>query len=148
MVEGALTCCLLVRATAFARAGLMDEAYFMYFDDSDFCGRLLRAGGRIAYVPEAVVQHDVQASSRIRTKGPNHFVVYYSTRNRPRFISRNVPGLGVRLVAHGFTIGTRLVRMAQSALRGDLETTRVIWSALVDGYLHGLTGATYAPPRR
>ena len=148
IVSYANTCCLLVRATAFARAGMMDEAYFMYFDDSDFCGRLLRAGGRIVYVPEAVVQHDVQASSRIRDTGPNHFVVYYSTRNRPRFISRNVPGVALRAVAHGFTIGSRVIRMAQSAMRGDVETLRVIWSALVDGYVRGLTGATYAPPRR
>jgi GT2 family glycosyltransferase len=147
MVDYANTCCLLVRAIAFARAGLMDEAYFMYFDDSDFCGRLQRAGGRIVYVPEALVRHDVQASSRTGATGVNHFVVYYSIRNRPRFINRNVPGAGLRLVAHGFTIGSRFVRMAQSALRGDFQTSRVIWSALVDGYLRRLTGSTYESRR-
>jgi GT2 family glycosyltransferase len=146
IVTYANTCCLLVRATAFARAGLMDEAYFMYFDDSDFCGRLLRAGGRIVYVPEALVRHDVQASSRTGGTGVNHFVVYYSIRNRPRFISRNVPGAGLRLVAHGFTIGSRLVRMGQSAARGDFRTCRVIWTALVDGYVRRRTGATYSTP--
>ena len=87
--------------------------------------------------------HDVQASSKTRPAGVNHFVVYYSTRTRPRFIARNVPGAPVRLIAHTFTITSRIVRMLQAVLRGDGQTMRVIWSALVDGYVRRLTGASY-----
>ena len=145
LVGYANTCCLLVRAEAFARAGMMDEAYFMYFDDSDFCGRLVRAGGKIAYVPEAVVLHDVQASSRDEGQPVNHFMVYYTTRNRPRFIQRNVPGVPLRLTAHLFTIASRLVRIGQALGRRDRRTSSVIWRALVDGYVRRLTGPTYSP---
>lgn len=145
LVGYANTCCLLIRAEAFARAGLMDEAYFMYFDDSDFCGRLARAGGKIAYVPQAVALHDVQASSRGEGQPVNHFMVYYTTRNRPRFIQRNVPGAPLRVAAHVFTITSRLVRIGQALRRRDRRTSSVIWRALVDGYVRRLTGPTYSP---
>jgi GT2 family glycosyltransferase len=145
LVAYANTCCLLVRAQAFARAGLMDEAYFMYFDDSDFCGRLLRAGGKIAYAPRAVVLHDVQASSKGAGQPVNHFMVYYTTRNRVRFIRRNVSGVPLRALAHLFTITSRFVRMAQALGGGDRRTASVIGRALYDGYIRRRTGATYYP---
>lgn len=145
VVTYANTCCLLLRAEAFARAGLMDEAYFMYCDDSDFCGRLIRQGGQIVYVPEAVVLHDVEASSNRTGVKVNLFMMYYTTRNRPRFIRRNVQGAPLRALAHGFTIVSRFVRMAQAWLRGDRQTPTVIWRALSDGYLRRLTGPTYTP---
>jgi GT2 family glycosyltransferase len=145
MVSYANTCCLLIRSGAFARVGLMDEDYFMYFDDSDFCGRMIRAGGKIIYVPEPVVLHDIQASSNRSGAPVNLFMVYYTTRNRARFITRNVPGAPRRLIAHGFTIASRFVRVAQACLRGDRETRAVIWRALSDGYIRRLTGPTYTP---
>lgn len=145
LVAYANTCCLLLRAEAFARAGLMDEAYFMYFDDSDFCGRLVRAGGRIAYAPSAVVLHDVQASSKGAGQPVNHFMMYYTTRNRVRFIQRNVPGAPMRVLAHLFTITSRFVRMAQALRKGDRQTSSVIWRAIIDGYVRRLTGPTYSP---
>ncbi|HEU5303242.1 MAG TPA: glycosyltransferase family 2 protein [Gemmatimonadales bacterium] len=145
LVSYANTCCLLIKAEAFAKAGLMDEAYFMYFDDSDFCGRLLRAGGKIAYAPRAVVLHDVQASSKGAGQPVNHFMVYYTTRNRVRFIQRNVPGAPLRALAHLFTITSRLVRMAQALGKGDRRTSSIIWRAIFDGYVRRLTGPTYTP---
>jgi GT2 family glycosyltransferase len=145
LVTYANTCCLLIKAEAFAKAGLMDEAYFMYFDDSDFCGRLLRAGGKIAYAPRAVVQHDVQASSKGADQPVNHFMVYYTTRNRVRFIDRNVPGVVMKGVAHLFLITSRVVRMGQALIKGDRRTFSVIWRGTFDGYIRRLSGQTYSP---
>jgi N-acetylglucosaminyl-diphospho-decaprenol L-rhamnosyltransferase len=48
---------LLVRRTAFERLGGFDERFFLYFEDIDFCLRLRRAGGKIAYVPQASLLH-------------------------------------------------------------------------------------------
>jgi GT2 family glycosyltransferase len=116
----------------------------MYFDDSDFCGRLLRAGGKIAYAPRAVVQHDVQASSKGADQPVNHFMVYYTTRNRVRFIDRNVPGLVMKGVAHLFLISSRVVRMGQALIKGDRRTFSVIWRGTFDGYIRRLSGQTYS----
>ncbi len=49
--------CLLLRREAANAAGLMDEAYFLYFDDADLCAALRAAGGRILFLPEAEIVH-------------------------------------------------------------------------------------------
>ncbi|HEY8259117.1 MAG TPA: glycosyltransferase family 2 protein [Gemmatimonadales bacterium] len=144
-IDYANTCCLLIRADAFARIGLMDEAYFMYFDDSDFSARLRRAGGRIRYVPGAQVLHDVQASTKVSATAPSVFALYYTTRNRGRFIARNAPTTFHRVSAHAFTIATRFVRAAQACLGGRRLEAKLLLGALSDGYVRRETGATRRP---
>ncbi len=49
--------CLLLRRRAAVAAGLMDETYFLYFDDVDLCAALRAAGGRILFLPDAEIVH-------------------------------------------------------------------------------------------
>ncbi|MDQ3069279.1 MAG: glycosyltransferase, partial [Acidobacteriota bacterium] len=49
--------CLLVRRAAAEGAGLLDERFFMYEEDVDFCAALRARGGRILFAPEAEVVH-------------------------------------------------------------------------------------------
>ena len=49
--------CMLVRRTAFDQAGGMDERFFLYWEDADFCKRLNDLGWRTIYLPEAEVVH-------------------------------------------------------------------------------------------
>lgn len=49
--------CLLVRRSAAVEAGLLDERYFMYEEDVDFCASLRARGGRILFTPAATVIH-------------------------------------------------------------------------------------------
>lgn len=56
--------CLLVRREALQQVGLLDEGYFMYCEDSDWCLRFRRAGWRLFYVPAAEMLHHHGASSR------------------------------------------------------------------------------------
>ena len=63
---------LMVRRTVMEEIGLMDESFFMYYEDVDLCLRITRAGFKIAYVPESVITHlgdrsagQVSARSRI-----------------------------------------------------------------------------------
>jgi N-acetylglucosaminyl-diphospho-decaprenol L-rhamnosyltransferase len=49
--------CLLVRREAAEAAGLLDERYFMYEEDVDFCAALRAQGGRILFAPSAEVMH-------------------------------------------------------------------------------------------
>lgn len=49
--------CLLARGRVFADVGGFDPAYFMYFEDLDFCERVGRFGAACVYVPTAVVTH-------------------------------------------------------------------------------------------
>jgi GT2 family glycosyltransferase len=49
--------CLFVRVKALERVGLMDEHFFLYFEDTDWCKRFWDAGWRVSYVPQAKVFH-------------------------------------------------------------------------------------------
>jgi len=49
--------CLLVRRDAAEQAGLLDERYFMYEEDVDFCAALRAGGHRILFTPVAEVVH-------------------------------------------------------------------------------------------
>jgi GT2 family glycosyltransferase len=48
---------MVVRREVLDRVGLMDETYFMYGDDIDWCYRIKHAGWKVYYLPEAEVIH-------------------------------------------------------------------------------------------
>jgi GT2 family glycosyltransferase len=50
--------CLLTRREVIEKIGLLDEHYFMYFEDIDFCHRTKDAGWRVYYVPSSQILHD------------------------------------------------------------------------------------------
>jgi GT2 family glycosyltransferase len=120
------TCFLLLDSGVFARVGLMDERYFVYYDDSDFVWRMNHAGLRIRYVPQAVVQHKVSTSTG-GERSP--FTLYYTSRNRIFFIRKNLRGLQ-RAVALTYVLGTRLINAARlpRPLAGRL------WAGVKDGF--------------
>lgn len=49
--------CLLARRTDAEAAGLLDERYFMYCEDVDFCAAVRARGGRVYFSPSAEVVH-------------------------------------------------------------------------------------------
>jgi GT2 family glycosyltransferase len=57
MVDWVSGACLLVDRQAALEAGLLDERYFMYEEDVDFCAALRARGGRVLFVPEVTVVH-------------------------------------------------------------------------------------------
>ena len=65
-VEAVVGACMLIRREAAAQVGLLDETYFMYGEDLDWCYRLHAVGWQGRYVPEATVLHYKRSSSRRR----------------------------------------------------------------------------------
>jgi len=62
-VDWLMGACLMLRANAVNDVGGMDERYFMYFEDIDWCRRFWEAGWRITYLPSAQLSHYHQRSS-------------------------------------------------------------------------------------
>ena len=86
-VDAIAGCGFLVSREAIDRAGLLDPAYFLNFEDIDWCVRMTNSGYRVAYVPEAVLYHKVSA-----TIGPDSPAnTYYMTRNALHFFARYGP---------------------------------------------------------
>lgn len=62
-VDWLMGSCLIVRDKAFAEVGGMDERFFLYFEDVDWCRRMWEAKWKVTYVPQAVFSHFHQRSS-------------------------------------------------------------------------------------
>ncbi|HUW32469.1 MAG TPA: glycosyltransferase family 2 protein [Planctomycetota bacterium] len=60
--------CMMVRRDVLARIGLMDERYFLYFEEVDFCARARQAGWEVWCVPQARVVHMEGAATGVRRK--------------------------------------------------------------------------------
>lgn len=69
---------LMVRRAAVDAVGPLDEGYFLFCEDIDWCYRLKRAGWKIYYVPDAVAQHDLDDSSYNRFLGAHRMIHYRS----------------------------------------------------------------------
>ncbi len=61
LVDFASGCCLGVTRSALQRIGLLDERFFVYWEDTDYCLRLKAAGIPIHYVRDCVMLHDSSA---------------------------------------------------------------------------------------
>ena len=57
---------MLVRASALPEVGLMDERFFLYFEDVDWCRRFWHNGYKVVYYPHAVFYHYYPRASSTR----------------------------------------------------------------------------------
>lgn len=67
-VDAVSGACMLVRLAAVYDAGLLDEAFFMYGEDLDWCFRIKEAGWQVFYHPSARALHVKGASSSRRSQ--------------------------------------------------------------------------------
>jgi GT2 family glycosyltransferase len=65
-VDAVCGACLLIRRAVIDRIGLLDERFFMYGEDLDWCLRARQAGWAVRYEPDVVVRHQHGAASRKR----------------------------------------------------------------------------------
>ncbi len=71
-------CLFIVRASVLKEVGLFDERYCLYFEDSDLCARIKKAGYRLVVDPKIKIGHKVAQSSGIGSPLNDYFL----TRNR------------------------------------------------------------------
>ena len=57
-------CSMMVRTTAVKKIGLMDESYFLYWEDTEWSARTSAGGFKVLYVPRSKVWHKVSVSTR------------------------------------------------------------------------------------
>lgn len=55
--------CLLIRRQLLEKIGLLDEGYYLYSEDADYCLRASKAGYRLIYDPKARIYHKVSQST-------------------------------------------------------------------------------------
>ncbi|MFC1627025.1 glycosyltransferase family 2 protein [Patescibacteria group bacterium] len=80
-LEFANFCCLMLKREVFDTIGLLNENYFLYWEDADFSKRAFDAGFKQIYQPQAIIWHKNSGSSGSGSKLHD----YYLTRNRLLF---------------------------------------------------------------
>jgi GT2 family glycosyltransferase len=127
-IETANLSCLLVPVGAFREVGLLDDAFFVYYDDTDFCRRARGAGYRLFYEPRSVVYHRKGATLGGQASA---FGCYYLARNRP-YLIRKHRGRVQFGAFFAYYLATRAARMALWAREGRFDLVRATLAGMRD----------------
>ena len=103
---------LIIRREVFDSIGLMDEAYFLYYEETDYCLQAKRAGWSCWYVPESRVVHFPGSSTSVtNTKAPPKRRPRYWFDSRRRYFVKNYGWLYAVLSDAVWLFGFSLWRM-------------------------------------
>lgn len=74
---------LVVKRQVLDEIGPLDADYRAYYEETDWCARMIRAGYRLVYTPDAAIKHKQLGSTRPEDNR------YLMERNRLRFVLKN-----------------------------------------------------------
>jgi GT2 family glycosyltransferase len=122
-------CCLLAWSSAWKRVGLLDERYFIYAEDADWCLRARQAGLRLLFVPAARLRHKVSAS----TGAASPFKIYHRLRANASMFARHARSIARLTWAPAF-LAQQGALFAWLLVRGQapaaLAVPRALWDAV------------------
>src|SRR5579884_102658 len=115
VVSGA---CMMVRKSVMDQVGMLDESFFMFYEEIEWCWRIRRAGWKVYYVPQARVVHHWMGSVRQQSRAMtarlfrSQLIYYQKTAGLPaRLAMRGVMLMGLiknELLYLGVAIKRRL----------------------------------------
>src|SRR5690606_22542496 len=106
-----------------AQIGLMDEGFFLFFEDADLCSRARAAGFRVAYVPDATGIHIESATAQ---KGSFAYLQRFHA-GRWRYLLKHFPA---------------------GELAGESLAAEAVWLEGLDGGERRAAGLAYLATRR
>lgn len=129
---------MIVRREVFDAIGLMDEKYFLYFEETDFCLRAKRAGWPCWYVPASRVVHLVGQSSGVTdVKKPARRMPKYWFDSYRRYFRKNHGVVYAWMAALAWTVGFSTWRMRRR-LQGkpDTDPPQMWWDFVRNNFLN------------
>ena len=128
-VDSVSGCSMLVRSTAIEKIGIMDESFFLYWEDTEWCARARLGGYKVLSVPGSHIWHKVSVS----TKPGSYTQYYYFTRSGLSFLMRNDPLLLTVFGLYIFLFGIK------SAMVGNAQPLKGFVGGCID-FLLGKKG--------
>jgi GT2 family glycosyltransferase len=113
-VFGASGAASLYRVSMLKKVGLLDEAFFAYYEDVDLSFRAQLAGWKVAFVPASIVYHEISTTSN-KMRG---FTTYQTMKNLPLLLFKNVPRRYLWRIGWRFMIAHSLF-LARAISRGQ-----------------------------
>ena len=138
-IDFAPFCAVLLRHSVLKEVGMLDEGFFVYFEDMDYCRRMLGQGIGLGLVPKAKVWHAVSSSSG---GGETPRYRYWLGQSQGRYFRKH---------GRGFQLIFLALFKTYSALRNCYRLWRVGQTMAAQAYLLGLwrgwlTGQATMPP--
>lgn len=111
-VDWLVGACLMVRREVIQQVGMLDESFFMYSEELDWCYRIGKAGWSIVYLPQAEVVHHYGQSSE---KDLPHRHIHFNM-SKYRFFRKHYGVLCAELL-RVFILGTYLFQMVEEGMK-------------------------------
>lgn len=122
--------CLLVRSKAVHQVGLLDENIVIYYEDADWCYRMIQAGWEVVFYPDASIIH-YYGQTRKHNLTRDVFIIYQS---RFYFFSKHYGPLSYHLVK-AFTLAEIAFRYLKTLLSSkNTEHKMKRRTELIDAY--------------
>lgn len=131
--------CVLIRDEVFQKIGLLDEGYFMYYEDVEFCSRTHKAGWEILSTPDSTVIHLEGGSSYLKddVMSKKRLPIYYYE-SRARYFYQVKGRFSLLLANIMWSLGRTISKTRQLFGRKDKQSIKGQWKDIWKNYLSPL----------
>ena len=124
-MDYALGACMVASRRWLEQVGLLNERYFLYYEEIDWASRGRALGLRLGYAPELVVLHKEGASIGTDPSGGSPLSIHHLVRSRLLFVESFLPRSAWRTAVLNVC-----KQMLKFAIRGRWAACSATWSAL------------------
>lgn len=120
--------CAMIRSEVLIEVGLLDEGYFLYYDDADYCRMARKAGWKIGYCREAQVMHlegqsnELPEKARCLERKPRYYYV-----SRARYFAKHLGTAGLWAANIGWSAGSFLAAAGRLVAGRGANACRDEW---------------------
>lgn len=136
-VEFASGCCIVLHSDTIREIGLLQEDFFLYWEDAEYSARIISSGFPIVYIPSLVVFHKINSSIGKSSKT----LLYYGTRNRIHFVGMYKDYF--HLTAKYITIFVEVLKVLFYLFK-DKSKSQIIAKGIKDG-INNIRGKSFCP---
>lgn len=134
IIEFAPLCGVLLRTDMLRDVGLLDEEFFVYYEDMDFAWRVLQSGWEMRAVPAAVIWHAVSASSGGQDSPLER---YWMGQGSGRYFRKHASPTRLFFIIFPYRLLSALKTTARLLGQGRWTAVRAYWLGLTRGWITG-----------
>ncbi len=123
---------MAIHRSVFEKIGLLDEKYFLYFEDADFSVRARKAGISISITQNVMIHHNVSSTTK---KLGSPLLLRYHYRNALYFNLKNGPGY-IKILVWPWSWIIVLKQIFKVMIYHNLEQSVAILKGVFDFYHH------------
>lgn len=128
---------MLVKREVLEKVGMFADKFFIYYEESDWSARIIRAGYKIQYVADGLIYH----KESITMGKESAIKAYYHTRNRILYMRRNTNPVQLASFTLFFTAFTFPKSVLKYTVRGQFKHLK----SFLKGTFWNLTNSSYSP---